>query len=86
MNGLNIYETGLFWIPNEIILLARKINTTKSRQIVEAHDDEVFINGNVPQTASQSADTNSSSIYFYNECDENDYYVRFAQLCSAPRY
>ena len=61
MYEVNIYETGLFRIPNEIISTGSKASFFKSRQIVEVSHDKVLVCRNVPQTASQ----NSRSIQFF---------------------
>ena len=65
-NGLDIYEAGLFLIPNKISFYGPKRATIKSRQIVEASDYEMFVCGNVPKTVSQTADINSFPYIYYS--------------------
>ena len=66
MNGLNIYETGLFWFRNKntFVRTGPKTTTIRARQIVEASDNEMLICGNVHQTASQTADINMIQYIF----------------------
>ena len=70
MIWLNINGTGLLRIPNETYFSCPKTTAIKSRQIVEASDDKLFVCGNVPQTASQTVDMNS---FFHRKCNEYGY-------------
>ena len=53
-----------FEIHTRLYLMPPTTTIIKSRQIVEASNDKLLVCGNVPQTASQTADINSFPIYF----------------------